>query len=370
MRLATFNVENMFERPAAMNLPDWSDGRQVLEDFAVLNDLIAKANYTAAVKAKLITILARNTGLLTRGVSDFIRLREVRGKLVRKPAGQPHEIAVNGRDEWIGWFELVPAQVNATAILNTARIIKLVDADILCVIEADNRIALTRFNSTVLHQVGGSRYDHVLLIDGNDERGIDVGLMTRAGAPIESVVTHVHDTDATGVIFSRDCAEYRIALSTGEPLLLLVNHFKSKGFGSQGSSNAKRLRQATRVKAIYDTRRAGGVKLVAILGDFNETPDGAPLVPLLQAGSDLTDVMTHAAFVGDGRPGTHGNGTKSGKLDYILMSPELAARVTAGGIERRGVWGGTNGTLFPHLPEITGKIEAASDHAALFVDFT
>lgn len=44
--------------------------------------------------------------------------------------------------------------------------------------------------------------------------------------------------------------------------------------------------------------------------------------------------------------------------------------MTTCGIERRGVWGGTNGTLFPHLPEITKKIEAASDHAALFVDFS
>ena len=58
------------------------------------------------------------------------------------------------------------------------------------------------------------------------------------------------------------------------------------------------------------------------------------------------------------------------KLDYILLSPALAARVTAGGVERRGVWGGTNGTLFPHLPEITKEVEAASDHAALLVDFT
>jgi hypothetical protein len=89
----------------------------------------------------------------------------------------------------------------------------------------------------------------------------------------------------------------------------------------------------------------------------------------LKDGSDLVDVMVHPAFVGDGRPGTFGNGTASSKLDYILMSPALAARVTAGGVERRGVWGGKNGTLFPHLPEITKAIEAASDHAALFVDF-
>ena len=30
-----------------------------------------------------------------------------------------------------------------------------------------------------------------------------------------------------------------------------------------------------------------------------------------------------------------------------------------------GIWGGTNGTLFPHFPEITKAAEAASGHAAI-----
>jgi endonuclease/exonuclease/phosphatase family metal-dependent hydrolase len=221
----------------------------------------------------------------------------------------------------------------------------------------------------VLPQVSATPYDHVRLIDGNDERGIDIGVLTRATCPIRSIVTHVDDSDAVGLIYSRDCAEHHIGLPTGETLVVLSNHFKSKGFGSQSSSNAKRLRQATRTRAIYDAHRAAGFTLVAVVGDLNDTPASAPLQPLLQNGSDLVDVMTHPAFVGDGRPGTHGNGTASAKLDYLLMSPALSARVTAAGIERRGVWGGVNGTLFPHLPEITKKIEAASDHAALFVDF-
>ena len=60
--------------------------------------------------------------------------------------------------------------------------------------------------------------------------------------------------------------------------------------------------------------------------------------------------------------------TKDAKLDYILMSPRLSDLVVAGGIERRGVWGGKHGTLFPHLPEIQKPADAASDHAALWVD--
>jgi len=100
----------------------------------------------------------------------ILRLREVRGKLVWKPSGQPHEIVVNGRDDWIGWFELVEDQVNAVALVSTARIGTLLAADMFCVIEADNRLPLTRFSATVIKQVGGTPYDHVMLVDGNDDR--------------------------------------------------------------------------------------------------------------------------------------------------------------------------------------------------------
>jgi hypothetical protein len=68
------------------------------------------------------------------------------------------------------------------------------------------------------------------------------------------------------------------------------------------------------------------------------------------------------------RPGTFGNGTKSSKIDYLLLSPSLFARATSAGIFRKGVWGGVNGTLFPHFDTIEADHEAASDHAALSVD--
>ena len=78
--------------------------------------------------------------------------------------------------------------------------------------------------------------------------------------------------------------------------------------------------------------------------------------------------MTHNKFVGDGRPGTFSNGSASQKLDYILMSPELANKVQQGGIERQGVWSEVNGTLIPHFHEIKTAKDTASDHAALWID--
>lgn len=92
----------------------------------------------------------------------------------------------------------------------------------------------------MIPKIGGQKYGHVMLIDGNDDRGIDVGIMTRQSLDIKSIVSHVDDTDAEGQIFSRDCAEYEIKAPSGNSLLVLVNHFKSKGYGSQIENNAKR----------------------------------------------------------------------------------------------------------------------------------
>lgn len=50
MRLATFNVENMFDRAKAMNLGTWADGKGVLEDFQQLNTLIQELFCTDAIK--------------------------------------------------------------------------------------------------------------------------------------------------------------------------------------------------------------------------------------------------------------------------------------------------------------------------------
>ncbi|MFZ5907996.1 MAG: hypothetical protein ACOYVJ_11445 [Nitrospirota bacterium] len=78
--------------------------------------------------------------------------------------------------------------------------------------------------------------------------------------------------------------------------------------------------------------------------------------------------MDHPNYSGDERPGTFKNGAKSQRLDYILMPPKLTEKVTEAGVERRGVWGGKNGTLFPHFPEIKTEKDAASDHSALWAE--
>jgi endonuclease/exonuclease/phosphatase family metal-dependent hydrolase len=367
VRIASFNVENLFDRAKALNLPTWAEGRVVLERYARINKLLQKPVYTAADKRTIAEVLAGLGLARSDDGGEFARLRQNRGRLVRRPATGGIEVVAERREDWIGWVELKSEPVNELAMEHTAMVIRDVDADVLAVIEADNRVALKKFSSLLLERVGALPYAHVMVIDGNDDRGIDVGLMTKRGHDIVGMVSHVDDRDAKGEIFSRDCPEYAVTTPSGARLVLLVNHLKSKGFGSFAASSEKRERQARRVAAIYRRLVSEGERNVAVLGDFNDTPDSRPLRPLL-AETDLRDISMHPSFADDGRPGTFGNGTKSGKFDYVLLSPALFASVTGGGVWRKGVWGGTHGNLWPIYETMTRPIHAASDHAAVFAD--
>ncbi len=367
MRIATYNFENLFDRAKAMNLETRAAGRPALEAHQELNALIDKDSYSAADKKRMLTLLEEQ-GLLKKDDGPLLLIRKIRGKFLNRPKTGPVTVAADERADWIGWVEFVSEPVKEAATENTARVIQAQNPDILGVVEAEDRTALRLFNEQLMPAVGGDPYSHVMLIDGNDDRGIDVGIMTKSDFEIVAIRSHVDDTDEKGTVFSRDCAEYLVRLPSGNTLWVLMNHLKSKGFGSQKANDAKRLRQAKRIREIYDAHLAAGDEHVAILGDFNDTPDSAPLAPLLGGASAPQDVSAHSDFDDGGRPGTFGNGTKAQKIDYILLSPGLFAKMAKGGIERRGVWGGKNGTLFPHFDELKSEVDAASDHALVWAD--
>jgi endonuclease/exonuclease/phosphatase family metal-dependent hydrolase len=367
MRIATYNVENLFDRAKVMNQQTWAEGREVLNDFAALNRLLGKVTYTAGDKTKMIALM-KELGLEKSDQGKFVILRRNRGKLLKRPQAGGLEIVAEGRADWAGSLELIEEPVDEESMRNTARVIRDVNADILAVVEAEHRPGLCVFNETLLKAVDGKPYPSVMLIDGNDERGIDVGILTRDGFSIERMNSHVDDRTASGDhVFSRDCPEYWIRTAGGKEVLVLVNHFKSKGFGSPAKSNARRKEQAARVAEIYETLRSDGHTMIAVVGDFNDTPDSDPLSPLVEK-TDLKDIFTHPNFEDDGHPGTFGLANASNKIDYILLSPKLFEKVESGGVFRKGVWPGVQPKRWDVYDEVARPEDAASDHAAVWAD--
>jgi endonuclease/exonuclease/phosphatase family metal-dependent hydrolase len=380
MKIASFNVENMFRRAVVLNQVNWKDGKPILEAYSALTEILEQPVYSDADKRNILGLLEK-LGLLSfeqkAGVkkakfaedNKWVWLRRSRGRLVSVHRDGSIEIVAGGRGDWIGWLELKREQVNAQATRNTAAVIADMDPDILAVVEVEDRPALVRFNENVLklEQGNDKSFGHIMLIDGNDERGIDVGLLAKDDFPILGMRSHVDDLGSGNEpIFSRDCAEYQFAVN-GAKLLLLVNHFKSKGFGKASTSNARREAQAKRVAEIYRERTKEGWSNIVVLGDFNDTPDSAPLAPLLKK-TDLKDASQAPTWVWGEREGTFGGGKKE-KIDYLLLSPALFKKVKAGGVDRKGLWHGPR-TKDPWemLPTLTKEDEAASDHAAVWVE--
>ena len=367
MRLAVYNVENLFDRPKAMNLSSWGEGKPILQDFALLSELLGELDYTPERRARM-SELMMCLGLLKQDSAKFVILRRNRGQLLRRTRAGGIDIVASGRADWAGSLELRGEPVDEVAMRNTARVIHDINADVLAVVEVESRPVLEQFNQQILKAVGGLPLRHVMVIDGNDTRGIDVGLMTGKSYPIGLMRSHVDDRDTKGNdIFSRDCPEYAIRLNNGDTLWVLINHLKSKGYGSKVASDRKRKAQAQRIKAIYEERIAAGVELVAIVGDFNDTPDSDPLSPLLQH-TDLKDVFEHPAFNDGGYPGTYGACNAGNKIDYILLSPKLYQCVQAGGVMRQGMWPGLRPKRWETYADLDHPKNAASDHAALWVD--
>ena len=368
MRLATYNVENLFTRAKALNLDTWGEGRHVLEAYSEINTVLGKPAYDDADRARILALMAKLGIDKKDDGGPFVTLRQNRGQLIKRGRMFGAEIVAKGRNDWSGWVEMKTELVNEAATRNTAQVVRDVEADVLAICECEGRAALLQFSGKLLPAVGGSPYAECMLIDGNDTRGIDVGLMTRPGYKVGWMRSHVDDaTPAGGRIFSRDCPEFSVWTPSGATLWVLVNHLKSQGYGAHQASDTRRHQQAAQVRLIYERLKSEGATLIAVVGDLNDSPERHPLAPLIHD-TDLRDASTHPKFIDDGRPGTYKDGHARDKIDYLLLSPALYERMSQGGIWRKGVWGGKNGRLWEIYPEIKEASDAGSDHACLWCD--
>lgn len=376
--VASFNVENLFSRPRAFSAESDSAGEQVIADYREFNALIGKAIYTDADRTRMRDLLLavdvyhlNQHGAIRRKLSSnptWAWLRKNRGKFDREPQDTTLDVVVEatGRRDWIGWLELATEAVNEIGTRMTARVISELNADILAIVEAEDRPSMIRLNTELLAR----RYRHLMLVDGNDERGIDVGLLTKVGFPIESIRSYVDAVDATGTIFSRDCCDYTVSTPSGVVLHVLVNHFKSQS----GGGGSQRLRQSTKVREIADDLVAAGEHVI-VVGDLNEGPPavGQPppnLAVLFDPAGPLVSCYDLPGFDVGGRPGTFAPCGLRDRLDYVLLSRSLEPAFLGGRVFRKGVWGDrvTRPTAWETYLEMTESVHQASDHAAVVVE--
>jgi hypothetical protein len=244
LKIATFNVENLFSRAKVLNFYDHEIGSEKLKLIGKLQAEFAKDVYDKQeIISKYVKVkdyIKFNVMRLAPGVSHYIvYFSSIQNSYVVSP---------NGKEDWFGFLEFKRHSFDDEAQKNTARVIRDVNADLMCIIEVENRPVLNWFNSDRLYR----RYPYNMLIDGNDSRGIDVGLYSKL--QIANVRTNVFEGPGNSRTFPRDCLEVEVKTENGDSIFVLINHFTSKWGWDTAATDDRRERQARRVSKILDER--------------------------------------------------------------------------------------------------------------------
>ena len=250
--------------------------------------------------------------------------------------------------------KLVRGKLAAERALIAARI-KHMDLDVLAVQEVEDIDTLRQFTRDDL----GGLYPHVALIEGNDPRLIDIGLLSKL--PLGGVTSWQHVPDPLNpgqAVFSRDLLQVEIlSPSRRERLFTLFNNHLKSHFvpfnapdpeAERKRANDLRERQSE-VAATIIAAEARPNSRFLVVGDMNDPPDSPFLEPL--AAAPKLKLVFGLVQPQETRPGP-GNPpppspawTERFKptgmppvytlMDQVWLSPALATKQTGAFIERR-----------------------------------
>ncbi|MFO0761501.1 MAG: hypothetical protein U0359_33790 [Byssovorax sp.] len=221
------------------------------------------------------------------------------------------------------------------------------NADVVVLAEVETKNILVDLNKNEL----SSDYGTVELIDGNDARGIDIGLLSKIKP--DAIISHKDEffqssETKASYQYSRDCLEVHLTVN-GRKLVLLGSHLKAK---EPTDNPDKRFAEAEHTRAIADAiTKKDPATAVLILGDLNDVPGSPPLKAIAGKAPSLYVDAADAAPA-DQRYSFVYQGTKE-LIDHQMQSPLLAKMLDPASV------------LIKHGPGVDDSSAAASDHAPI-----
>ncbi len=296
-----------------------------------LNNLFSRYNFHASIAA----IKKGTTIEYTFGNSDVFKIKNFRGQLI-KPKKEAETIEIAQR-------------------------IKTLDIDILAVQEVENIDILKQFNGDYLSDLN---YHYAILIEGNDPRFIDVGLLSRF--PIGSITSWQEKRFAneSKKIFSRDLLQVEILnKSRTKKLFTLFNTHLKSHFVDRNSddpaedakkNDERRRKQSAAIAEIIKDQTRPDSSFI-LVGDMNDDLNAEPLKefindPELNLHNALTDMeelgeMNHTKYPPADHFWTHRFNESAGIYHYTLfdqiwISQALVDNLTGAWVSRREKVGG------------------------------
>ena len=260
------------------------------------------------------------------------------------------------------------------------------DPDVLILSEVGGKESLENFNRLFLNE----RYK-VELIEGNSDRGIDIGYLIKASLgldfllishkerPLNFLYDHEKEGNKKSHYFSRDVAELRLfdnSVNHSPQLIILGVHLKSK-LDREGVDPDGRSRRAAEVKTLMDiyeeVKRETADKIpILITGDFNGTANShrmeAEFQPIYN-NTGLKDVMEIKNVPEDKRFSqvifNSLNRAVPVQIDYFFIGTKFSERIEQAFTYRFTDEGGLE---IPPPQNIEQRNSLPSDHYPLICD--
>jgi predicted extracellular nuclease len=170
--------------------------------------------------------------------------------------------------------EALPVEHVKKKLENISRVILQMNPDIIGLMEIENHQLLRELVSRHLIKSG---YQHFVLLEGRDIRGIDVALVSKYPFMVRSFAIPN---------FPRGIMAARFVFN-GQPMYVLVNHWKSRRDGGDDSGESQRMKAAETLLQIVKSEisKYEGREVPIIMGgDFNDTDSDKSLQVLTNGG--------------------------------------------------------------------------------------
>ncbi len=338
MKIATFNVKNLFHRDRS--LVQKTSGKCVADWVTEFDALLLREKCPS--NRERLKELAFLLGFDKTYQNPYVVMRKKAGELYLKGMNCSKELKAGELTDWNGWIKIQTLLIDPESTYHKARVISEIDPDILVLQEVEDKMSLDEFNTLVLPKFNCEAFPQSILIPGSEGKGREQALLLKNGYELESV--KIHSLESTECE-QQELLEYEIQSPKGEKIYLLSAYFHENNLDKEKAFEIRK-NQAYQTSTIYKMLQMEGKPNIVIAGTLNAPSYCNSLSPLLQE-TDLKDISKSKSFnveIDEGkdatyyRMGAYRMGVNIKQKDYLLLSPTLFANVKSSGLNRKGVW--------------------------------
>jgi len=273
--------------------------------------------------------------------------------------------------DWNGWTKLNTVPISKDSIKNKAKVILDVDPDIILLQQVENRKSLIQFHEIFFKKNRESGYEEIMHLQGNDGRGLGMGILLKSGYHIKSIKSFANERDENGnLLFDNGFQQYKIKTPKNKMLFLLCCQLLENGV-----SESHRKQQVMKIAKTYTNLRSKGHQHIIVAGTLNTPSYSDSISPIFE--SDLKDVVKHNSFkvitdsgedAGYYRMGAYRMGVNIKQKDYLLVSPAFYDKIDQCGMNRKALWP-LKKPEWEIYDTVQNEKDAASDHPLLWAKF-